>query len=252
MRIQIASDLHLFHEKTYDFPCIDSDVLVLAGDIAPGSRSINFAQKIADKHEKPVLFVAGNHEYYFNNFEQLHESFKNFSDKSDNVFFLDCDSFEYQGVRFLGATLWTDYSLGGQFQLSDVMDAATYFINDHVYIKAGLKGNFTPNDAINEHNKARAFLNAELTKPYDGKTVVITHHAPSLKCVHPNFGINLISGAFMSDCDQLVEKADLWVFGHTHANVDMYIGKCRLVSNQHGYSNEKMPVPFRHDLLIHV
>lgn len=252
MKIQLASDLHLFHHKTYDFPSTDSDVLVLAGDISSGRRSIEYVQKMADKHDKPVLFVAGNHEYYFNNFVQLHESFRNISDKSDNVIFLDRNSFIYKEVRFLGATLWTDYLLDKRFPQTEVMDAAAHYMNDHFYIKSGLNGNFTPDHALTQHKKARAFLSTELSKPYNGKTVVITHHAPSLKCVHPDFGINHTAGAFMSDCDDLIEQADLWLFGHTHANVDLQVGKCRLISNQFGYPNERIPRPYRNDLVIEI
>lgn len=254
MKIQLASDLHLFHDKTYDFPfpSNDSDVLVLAGDIKSGTRSIEFAQEMADEHGKPVLFVAGNHEYYFNNFVQLNDSFRSISDKSDNVFFLDCNSFICKDVRFLGATLWTDYMLDGRFPQAEVMDAASHYMNDHLYIKSGLNGNFTPEHALTQHKKAREFLSDELSKSFSGKTVVITHHAPSLKCVHPNFGINPTAGAFMSDCDELIGQADLWLFGHTHANVDLHVGKCRLISNQFGYPNERIPRPFRNDLVIEV
>ncbi len=125
-------------------------------------------------------------------------------------------------------------------------------MSDHIYIRSGLEGAFTPEHALTQHKKAKEFLSTELSKPYDGKTVVITHHAPSLKCVHPTFGMNLIAGSFMSNCDDLIEQADLWMFGHTHSNLDTHIGKCRLVSNQRGYVNENMPLPFRDDLIIEI
>ena len=32
------------------------------------------------------------------------------------------------------------------------------------------------------HRPALAFLKAELAKPHDGPTVVVTHHLPSLQC----------------------------------------------------------------------
>lgn len=252
MKIQLASDLHLFHNRTFDFPATDSDVLILAGDIAPGIHSINFAQRTADKHEKPVLFVAGNHEYYFQNYVRLHNAFTNISRTSENVFFLDCQAFDFLGVRFIGATLWTDYLLDQRFSQKSVMDAAATYMNDHIYIRSGLEGNFTPDHALTLHSKARAFLRTELAKPFNGKKVVITHHAPSLKCAHPAFGINPTAGAFISDCEDLILQADLWVFGHTHANVDMQVGQCRLISNQRGYPNENVPCPFRNDLVIEI
>ncbi len=57
------------------------------------------------------------------------------------------------------------------------------------------------------HKRARSFIETELAKPFDGKTVVVTHHAPSLVCEHPKFGIDPLSGAFISDCDELIAQA---------------------------------------------
>ena len=228
-KIQFASDIHLgYQDQNFDFPVTDSDVLILAGDVCVGFRAIEFAQLIADRHGKPVLFVAGNHEYYMNDYQKLHQRFRDFSDKSENVFFLDCDVFELEGVRFLGTTLWTDYLLGGHYAQDDLMYVAGNSLNDHVYINYGDEGAFKPSHALAIHKNARAFLEAELAKDYDGKTVVITHHAPSLRCVHPKFGINKVAGAFMSDCDDLIEMADLWVYGHVHANTEANL---RQVSN---------------------
>lgn len=253
MKIQLASDIHLRPgDQSFDFPEADSDILILAGDIGHGTRAIEFAQHIADKHQKNVIFLAGNHEYYFGNYVELQESFRNFSDKSQNVHYLERDVFVHQDTRFIGATLWTDYRLDGRFEHERLMEVAGNMLSDHVYIKFGLEGTFMPKHALALHLSAREFLEKELAKPFDGKTVVVTHHAPSLVCEHPKFGIDPLSGAFISDCDELIAQADLWVFGHTHANVDTKIGKCRLVSNQVGYSSEQLKVPYRPDLVIEI
>ncbi len=253
MKIQLASDIHLRPgDQSFDFPEADSDILILAGDIGHGTRAIEFAQHIADMHQKNVIFLAGNHEYYMGNYVQLNESFRNFSDKSKNVHYLERDVFVYQDTRFIGATLWTDYRLDGRFEQEHLMEVAGNALSDHIYIKFGLEGTFMPKHALALHKRARSFIEAELAKPFDGKTVVVTHHAPSLLCEHPKFGIDPLSGAFISDCDELIAQADLWVFGHTHANVDTTVGKCRLVSNQLGYRSEQLEVPYRPDLVIEI
>jgi hypothetical protein len=64
--------------------------------------------------------------------------------------------------------------------------------------------------------------------------------------------MNEVSSGFVSDLDKLVKKADLWCYGHTHSNLDTMVGDCRLVSNQKGYRHEKIPVPFRPELIIEV
>ncbi|MDF1690692.1 MAG: serine/threonine protein phosphatase, partial [Cycloclasticus sp.] len=61
-----------------------------------------------------------------------------------------------------------------------------------------------------------------------------------------------ISAAFTSNFDDLVTQPDLWVYGHTHSNLDIKVGNCRLVSNQQGYPNEEIPIPFRSDWVIEV
>ena len=252
MKLKCASDLHLHKNKTFDFEQSDCDLLVLAGDIMTGTRGIEFAESIAERHGKPVLYVAGNHEYYMHNYNQLQESFRQKTKHSQNVFFLNNDVFYYQDVRFIGTTLWTDYKLDGRYKQSDVMNIVENVLSDHRYIKFGTDGFFTTQHALVLHNTARNFLEQELNKTWEGKTVVITHHAPSLKCAHPDYQLDQIAGDFISDCEELVHKADLWLFGHTHANVDFQIGKCRVISNQLGYDRERVPVAFRPELIIEI
>jgi predicted phosphodiesterase len=43
----------------------------------------------------------------------------------------------------------------------------------------------------------------------------------------------------MNRWHELVEKADLWIFGHTHRAVDVTMGRCRLISNPRGYPGER-------------
>lgn len=252
MKLQLASDIHLHLNKTFDFESYDSDILVLAGDIWSGTRGIEFAESLAERHGKPVIYLAGNHEYYGHNYNQLQESLRLRAKNSQNVFFLNNDVFYYEDVRFIGTTLWTDYKLDGRYKQADVMLIVENVLSDHRYIKFGTDGFFTTKHALMLHNAARNFLQVELDKPWDGKTVVITHHAPSLKCAHPDYQLDQMAGAFISDCEALVHKADVWLFGHTHANVDFQIGKCRVVSNQVGYEREEIPVAFRPKLLIEI
>ena len=65
MRIQFASDLHLefFESRFPEFRGVeptDSDVLVLAGDIAKGSGVFD----LFGNWHCPVVYVPGNHEFY--------------------------------------------------------------------------------------------------------------------------------------------------------------------------------------------
>ena len=60
----------------------------------------------------PVLYVAGNHEHYDERIGRLHEKLREAAAGS-NVHILENETFELDGYRFFGATLWTDFNLFG-------------------------------------------------------------------------------------------------------------------------------------------
>lgn len=82
-----------------------------------------------------------------------------------------------------------------------------------------------------------AWLTQELAKPFDGKTIVVTHHSPSSMVVGDKHD-GQFNAAYTNDWPQLIQEADLWVFGHTHESIDVELGGCRIVSNPRGYPGE--------------
>ncbi len=54
--------------------------------------------------------------------------------------------------------------------------------NDFWKIRVAADGyrRFRPHDAARIHAATLAWLNARLSEPFDGPTVVVTHHAPSI------------------------------------------------------------------------
>jgi hypothetical protein len=46
---------------------------------------------------------------------------------------------------------------------------------------------------------------------------------------------DILSAAYTSDCSDLLENVDLWVYGHTHESRDFKVGRTRIVSNSKGY-----------------
>src|SRR5258708_38133660 len=106
MRIRIYSELHL--EFAPFVPTAnDADAIVLAGDIANGAAGIEWAGKT---FAQPVLYLAGNHEYYEGEFEAVQQAI-GAAAREFAVALLDCSEAVIDGVRFLGCTLWTRYSL---------------------------------------------------------------------------------------------------------------------------------------------
>ncbi|MBK9236739.1 MAG: metallophosphoesterase [Rhodoferax sp.] len=235
MKIQLASDLHLeFLER--DWPrerlieCApDADVLVLAGDIAKGTDALTL---FAD-WPVPVIYLAGNHEFYGQFLDPMRKRMREVA-KDCGIHFLDNDSIEIDGVRFLGTTLWTDYQLDRERSQVDSMRYVEQRLNDHFTIRTG-KGTFTTQHALAQHHTARAWLQAELNKPFDGKTVVVSHHGPHPLSVHPRYIGNRLNPGFVSDLSDLMPGVDLWLHGHVHDSFDYRVGKCRVMANPAGY-----------------
>ncbi|MCB2425401.1 metallophosphoesterase [Methylophaga pinxianii] len=251
MKFQLFSDLHL--EQGYPFHpnSSDADLIILAGDIDVGLRGLEYAAELIDRMNTPVIYIPGNHEFYRHDINDLRNEMHHFAESKQKLHLLDNSSVIMKGIRFIGSTLWTDYVLDGRFNKAETMSLINFMLNDHRLINKG-KDRFTTEDALELHLESKAFLINQLNEPFDGKTVVVTHHAPSLKAHHPHFEMDTIAAAFISDCDELLKLANVWCFGHTHANVDTVIDGCRLVSNQKGYSREMLPQPFNLDLIIEV
>jgi len=214
----------------------DADVIVLAGDIDTGVNGVEWAITESMVHSKPIIYVSGNHEFYGHEYATLRAQMKDAA-AGTNVHVLENDQVMIAGVRFLGCTFWTDYRASDEYSLDETMAYVGSGLNDHRRI-AYEKRKFLPSDALNLHQASRSWLENELTKNSDEPTVVITHHGPSKICQHKDFDLSPMSGGFWSNANELVEKADLWIFGHTHQCENIVVGGTPVVSNQRGYPGE--------------
>lgn len=207
MNIQPLSVLHLeMLKNTFSIPACDADVIVLAGDIHKG---IEWAAGEARRLQKPIVYVSGNHEHYRQEYLANMAAMRAEAAKSSLIHFLDKDEVVINGACFLGVALWTDYMATGAEQQAQNMKAALA-LNDHHLIRYETS-RFEPEHALRFHIVAVAWLEKKLNKPFDGKTVVVTHHGPSLACFHQAHGHNSISSCFYSDLDHLINKADVWL-----------------------------------------
>ena len=96
---------------------------------------------------------------------------------------------------------------------------------------------FTPADSAAQFDIHVRWLERALAKPYAGSTVVITHHAPSRRSIHPRFADSLLNACFVSDAERLLDgsRARLWIHGHTHDSFDYALNGTRVVCNPRGY-----------------
>ena len=122
------------------------------------------------------------------------------------------------------------------------MEECRWALADHELIRIGDKAKFMPDNALKLHNQSVGWLKARLDDEFQGETVVITHHCPSMHqgVQHPRFPVNQITGAFHSNLDYLIsrEKMAAWFFGHTHFSCEVLINGVLVASNQKGYPNE--------------
>jgi len=235
MKIITYSDLHLEFGTEFQPPKdTDADLMILAGDIIT-FRDFAPLERLLEGWKKPVLFVAGNHEYY--NGEQIKQGnvrFKRWlAEHHPHVTFLQNEAVEIDGVHFFGGTMWTNFNQGDKY----AMDVAWRQMNDcrRIYTK---KGNvLDPMDTIIFHEAYVKKLLAWFRKKLQGPRVVISHHAPVVN-PHTQYGSSQLMPAFNSlDMLLIIEKYQpcLWVYGHTHECDDQMVGRTRIISNQLGY-----------------
>lgn len=249
MRILILSDLHreLWYRPQKPSqgvvdPCpqIDlamsrPDVVILAGDIDTGARAVKWAEHAFKG--LPVLYVHGNHEGYGGNLDETQQAIAAACGATNHVHYLDRREKVIGNVRFLGATLWTDFKLYGKALYPAAVHDAGQHMNDYRRIRLAKKGyrKLRPSDTEGWHFEHRRWLAERLAEPFGGKTVVVTHMAPSGRSVAVEFKGDSLSPSFASNLEMLVEQADLWVHGHMHNSSDYSIGRCRVVCNPMGY-----------------
>ena len=230
MRLHVLSDLHI-EVSDFDPPDTGADVVVLAGDIHNGTQGLEWAA--ARFPGQRVLYVPGNHEYYDG---ELRGGMKTLAARARElgIELLDNTATEIDGVRFLGATLWTDFCLDGAERRDDVMKLSQPYIVDFRAIRDG-DGLFTPEASVRLHDASRGWLGQRLAERFSGPTIVITHHAPHPLSVHARFAGHPANGGFVSNLEDVMGTAALWIHGHTHNSFDYSVKGTRVICNPRGY-----------------
>ena len=233
MKLNYFSDIHL-EFGWLETPTTDADLVIAAGDIGVGTDAVRWLARC----DTPVMYVAGNHEYYGGDLLETNADIEQ-ACVGTNVNFLEQTEIIHENVRFLGTTMWTDFDNGDKQMLAK---AATH-MNDYQQIKFGERL-LRPTDIFSQNKQAILWLEIKLSENFDGKTVVITHHAPSIQSWDPPPSDTTYVATYCNRLETLIEKAgvSLWIHGHIHHSADYHIGKTRVVCNPRGYHGYK-PVP---------
>jgi predicted phosphodiesterase len=232
MRIAVYSDLHR-EVSPFQPPHLDTDVVVLAGDIDNGARGVQWAK---DAFDRPVLYVAGNHEYYDGEYYEVQRALA-LAAHGSRVHVLDCGERIFGTTRFLGCCLWTDYSLVSPDRRAEAIERSRRHNPDHFAIRHG-GGPFAPEHAIQLCARHRSWLESKLAEPHPGPTVVITHFGPHPGSIAPKFQSDPANPGFIVPLEPLMGKAALWIHGHTHSAFDYRVAGTRIVCNARGYPDE--------------
>lgn len=257
MKIHVLSDLHCeFEPYTPSLAAYEADIVVLAGDIDIKARGVAWARSA---FSCPVVYVPGNHEFYGGHLDTTLEKMRAAS--CDRVRVMDNDEWITGGVRFLGATAWTDYTSTGDSRLAK-WDAYNG-LNDFKKIRAAGYRKAQANDFVFRNHITLAWLSERLAEPFDGNTVVVTHHAPSMFSVDGNVGGDIeqwrkiqssggdkigsttikprahLDASYANNWDSIMyEHSVLWIHGHTHHAISYNCGISHVVSNPRGYPGE--------------
>jgi len=234
LRLAIVSDIHV-ECAPWEPRRVDADVIVLGGDIATTPEA--YRAVVEDVHERNpdarIFCLLGNHEFYGLDLATAPAAYAK-ALTMPGVDLLDCGAVTIDGWRFAGATMWSD--------LSDPLDAETarQRMNDYRMIRN--RGPLlTPKTTTQVFRRAVAFIRHEMEDHPGGRTVVLTHHAPSFHSAGPH-GHDDLTPAYCSGLNWLIRTHGpaLWIHGHTHSVEDYVIGRTRIVANPRGYAGREL------------
>lgn len=275
MRIQLVSDLHL--ERYPDFvpsAAPDVDVLVLAGDIGsyqPGSLLPDddfglsrFSPRQAHAPWPRVLFIPGNHEFDSLEFEPTYARLRETCERL-GIEWLDRDIITIGDVRFIGTTLWSDFEAFAKTErtetkrlqaLEKAYRAANFYLRKNTTLQGGTP--MLAEDMRTLSLDCQVWLQQALATPFEGRTVVVTHFAPTLRSGDPRYGATPGTAGFCNSLDHLLPFAQVWMHGHLHCPNDYTVSgthegqpyACRVVANPRGYYSKGEQAAFQSHFVI--
>ena len=247
MKLALHSDLHMEFGEDLFIPDLDKyadvDVLILAGDIHHAAHAPRWIDENFGGLGKPIIYIAGNHEFYHGDWDNSLAYLKTECAKYHNIHFLEDDCWLHaQGVRFIGASLWTDFNLLGNQKQDRAI--ASDRMND--YRKISHESNpfktLSVLNVIERHGKSIQTITRTLAdKPKGVIDIVITHHAPHEKSIHEDYVDRSLMPCYATNQEDLMLEyaPEYWLHGHIHIPAKYKVGKTQVLSNPSGYPMDR-------------
>lgn len=252
MKIQYASDLHLEFGANSVYlrnnPLVPiGDVLVLAGDIGYLSDDLYFKHPFwdwASDNFEQVIVIPGNHELYnYFDINELHEDWvlnlrSNVRCVYNSIINLDDDT------DLIASTLWSEIHVENAY-------LTERNVSDFHQIRNG-EYRLTWERFNEEHSRCRNFIERSIAKSNVKNLIVATHHVPSFQLMPDEFTDSPINGAFTSELENFITTSRIryWIYGHSHRNINLIIGKTHCVCNQLGYVSCGEHLTFRPNAVL--
>ncbi len=236
MKIQYASDLHLEFAENASYlkhhPLeVTGDILVLAGDIGYLGDD-NYGKhpfwSWASENYRQVIVCMGNHEFYkYYDIASLEDGYC--LEIRPNVHSYYNSIVHIEDTDIVISTLWGCIPLEEAYYTENV-------ISD--FRRILYKGELlTSAEFNNECRKCVDFIRKSVADSKARHKIVVTHHVPSFRMLHPKFAGSKANGAFTVELEDYIKDSGIeyWIYGHSHYNIDVQIGGTQCVCNQLGY-----------------
>jgi len=246
MRIALYSDIHREFNNPFKPNLKGIDVLVIAGDTDNrADRLTSWLKSLIEEEPRiHIVFVTGNHEYYGRDLNIEDQNIREKLADEPHIHFLQNSSVVLDGIRFIGATLWTNYN----DRDIHAMDIAQLKMNDFRQIRTNeYTSRICPKIIYYKHMDSANYIFNTL-RTSNEPCVVVTHHKPfTTKNLHWKYQDQhpLLKYCYESDLtaqfnalpDNKAPK--YWLYGHNH-NVENNIrtyksGKVKFMCNCVGY-----------------
>lgn len=249
MRILLVSDLHIKQSQSSVEGLVSSiprDLLIVLGDFGKSYNIEKFTGFIKYHLQfSDIIFVLGNHEYFAPSFSEVstiyRTLFSNINDNSSNtVHLLQNDSLMCDGIRFIGTVLWSNPDLG----IPEVVEGIT--------LRATMYG-LSVYDFIALHHTHVRYLEQQLS--IDTPTVVLTHHAPSMRSIAPQFIQSSTNSIYATNLEHLMHAHTApayWFHGHIHIHQQYQCGNTTVISNPRGYNTIEQRTGYHTDFIVNI